>query len=131
MATRPEADDFARRVPKAEIHLHLEGSVDLDTLQAMKRGRGEPPSAAERARLGALYRHCDFPGFLRNFRDLCAEIKTAQDFALITEALSRRLERDAVRYAEVFCSPSIFAGRGLSAGEIMQAVSEAARRREA
>ncbi len=120
-----------RRVPKAEIHLHLEGSVELPTLLDILRGRGEDAGPAERARLAALYAHRDFLDFLENFRRLCSEIRRPRDFGLIASALSRRLQGEGVRYAEVFCSPSIFQRlHGIPAAEIMDAVSAAARRRE-
>jgi adenosine deaminase len=130
LAENPEPADFALRVPKAEIHLHLEGSVDLETLVRLARGRGERAGPELTARLGLLYRHRDFPHFLRNFRDLCGEIRRPEDFAVITASLSDRLERETVRYAEVFCSPVIFARTGMPPGEILEAVSGAARRRE-
>jgi adenosine deaminase len=120
-----------RDIPKAEIHLHLEGSVDLPTLLAILRTRGEAAGDAARARLAALYEHRDFPHFLRNFRDLCALLRRPEDFARIATALSDRLHAEGVRYAEVFCSPGIFVGTGPPAGEIMDAVSRAARERAA
>jgi aminodeoxyfutalosine deaminase len=126
-----ERIDFARTVPKAEIHLHLEGSVDLETLLRILRSRREPAGPEARERLEALYHHRDFPHFLRNFRSLCAEIRRPEDFGVLAASLSSRLEADGVRYAEVFVSPSIFAREGPSAGEILDAVSAAARRREA
>jgi len=123
--------EFARRVPKAEIHLHLEGSVELGTLLRLVRARGEPAGSEVRARLAALYSHRDFPDFLQNFRRLCAEIRQPEDLALIVSDLSRRLQEQNVRYAEVFCSPIIFRrALGLPAAEIMDAVSGAARRRQ-
>jgi adenosine deaminase len=119
---------FARDFPKAEIHLHLEGSVDLDTLVGLIQGRGVIVGPEERRNLGRLYSHRDFPHFLENFRDLCALLRRPEDFAAIASALSSRLRRDGVRYAEVFCSPAIFARtRGIPAAEILDAVSGAAR----
>jgi aminodeoxyfutalosine deaminase len=115
-------------VPKADLHLHLEGSIDLETLLLMRRRRGEPAGEAERRRLAALYAHRDFPHFLSNFRDLCAELKSPADFALATERLAGRLSGDNVRLAEVMCSATIFARRGLPAAEILDASWEAARR---
>lgn len=119
-----------RAIPKAEIHLHLEGSVEPATLARILETRGEGAGAAARAALHRLYEHPDFPGFLRNFRDLCSHLRRPEDFARITGALAERLHGEGVRYAEVFCSPSIFAAAGPGAAEIMEAVSGAARERE-
>jgi aminodeoxyfutalosine deaminase len=122
-------DRFAL-IPKAEIHLHLEGSVDLDTLLVLRSRRGDPAGPEARRGLSRLYRHGDFRTFLGNYRDLCAEIGCPDDFGVITDALSRRLQQDNVRYAEVMCSPMIFTRRGFPLDEIMEAIAGAARRRE-
>jgi len=124
--------EFARRVPKAEIHLHLEGSIGIETLLRVVHGRGEPGGIETRRRLASLYAHRDFADFLQNFRKVCSEIRRPEDFALIVTDLSRRLQDENVRYAEIFCSPIIFRrALGLDAGEIMDAVSGAARLAEA
>jgi adenosine deaminase len=123
-----EAHDFVRLTPKAEIHLHLEGSVDLETLIRVIGRQGRRVGPAERQGLAQLYEHRDFPGFLRNFRALCAELKRPEDFEIITEALCHRLRRDGVIYAEVMCSPVIFSSLGVPVREILDAVSGAARR---
>jgi aminodeoxyfutalosine deaminase len=122
----PGPPDFADAAPKAEIHLHLEGSIDLDTLLAIRARRGDPAGEAERRRLGVLYRHRDFPDFLVHFRDLCADLRSPEDLALATTLLAQRLRRDKVRHAEVMCSVQIFARRGLPPGEIIDAVAGAA-----
>lgn len=120
------ASDPFHAVPKAEIHLHLEGSIDLDTLLALRARRGEAAGVEARARLAALYRHRDFLDFLGHFRDLCGELRAPEDFALAVAGLGARLARDNVRHAEVMCSPGIFARLGLPADEILDAVAGAA-----
>jgi aminodeoxyfutalosine deaminase len=127
---QPEQDDFADTLPKAEIHLHLEGSVDLDTLLRLGDGAG-PGGEAARRRFAALYEHHDFRHFLENYRAVCGEIRRPRDFALITEALCARLRTENVRYAEVMCSPMIFTRAGLPVLDIMDAVSGVARDVEA
>jgi aminodeoxyfutalosine deaminase len=122
--------DLAALVPKAEIHLHLEGSIDLETLLSIRERHAGAPDAAERGRLGALYRHADFYEFLAHFRDLCAELRDPEDFALAAGRLAGRLERDNVRHAEVMCSIQIFTRRGLPALEIMEAIAGAAAQAE-
>jgi adenosine deaminase len=130
-ADREGVVDLVRRVPKAEIHLHLEGSADLEVLLEILRSRGERAGPEARARLAPLYAHRDFPGFLQNFRLVCQEIRRPEDLGLVATGLSRRLQGEGVRYAEVFCSPAVFKRlHGLPALEVMDAVSAAARRRE-
>jgi len=112
-------------MPKAEIHLHLEGSIDLDTLVAIRARRKKLTSDGERRRLEALYRHAGFVDFLKHFAALCEDLTDAEDFALATTRLSERLGAQRVRYAEVMCSPGIFVRRGIPPKEILDAVTSA------
>ncbi len=112
-------------MPKAEIHLHLEGSIDLDTLVAIRGRRRKPTSEGERRRLEALYRHDGFIGFLTHFASVCEELGDPEDLALATTRLSERLGAQRVRYAEVMCSPGIFVRRGIPPLEILDAVTAA------
>jgi len=100
--------DFARLVPKAEIHLHLEGSVEVETLLRLARARGEPSGPDARSRFAAYYVHLDFLHFLaERAPDMLRDPQTRGP-RLITSDLSHRLQEQNVRYAEVFCSPIIF-----------------------
>src|SRR5262245_36390659 len=117
---------IAAELPKAEIHLHLEGSIDLETLVAIRDRRRLRTDSVERKRLASLYRHDGFVDFLKHFATLCGELTGPEDLALAATRLAERLAEQKVRYAEVMCSPGIFAGRGLPTDEILDAVLEAA-----
>lgn len=117
---------FPEELPKAEIHLHLEGAVELETVLELRRRHSRTADDGARRRLAELYQHADFPQFLLHFRDLCGELSTPEDFALITTRLAQRLENERVRHAEVMVSPQIHARRGLPADEILDAIAEAA-----
>jgi adenosine deaminase len=125
--TAGPTDDFAAAAPKAEIHLHLEGSIDLDALLELRARHGESTDAGARRRLDALYHHRNFADFLTHFRDVCAELREPEDFGLVTTRLGERLRRDNVRHAEVMCSVGIFSRRGLPGAEILDAIVSAAR----
>src|SRR5206468_5176500 len=90
----PDRRNFVRSVPKAEIHLHLEGSVRLETLLGIARARGDSTDGEAQSQFAALYVHRDFPDFLQNFRRLCAGIRRPEDFARIATDLSRGLQED-------------------------------------
>jgi aminodeoxyfutalosine deaminase len=116
---------FGADLPKAEIHLHLEGSIDLDTLVTIRARRRKMTGEGERTRLEALYRHEGFIEFLAHFGALCGELGDPEDLALAATRLSERLAAQKVRYAEVMCSPGIFVRRGIPTDEILDAVLEA------
>ena len=124
MAAPPAA--VGAELPKAEIHLHLEGSIDLDTLVAIRDRRRRLTGEGERKRLEALYRHGGFVDFLQHFATLCEELAGPEDLALAATRLAERLQAQRVRYAEVMCSPGIFERRGIPTDEILDAILDAA-----
>ena len=71
--------------PKAELHLHLEGSVDSATMRTLA------PDLTPEA-IQELYRFTDFGGFLQCFKRVVERLQTPEDYALITRRLLERLE---------------------------------------
>ncbi len=118
---------FLLSLPKAELHLHLEGSVEVATLFELRERHGMPPNHAEISR---LYRYADFTGFLMAFKTVAEHLLTPDDYELITYRLMQRLHAQNVVHAEVYVSvgvclwykrdfPAIFEGleRGRQRGE--------------
>ncbi|MFB3917825.1 MAG: adenosine deaminase [Terriglobales bacterium] len=92
---------FIAALPKAELHLHLEGTIEPDTLGELARMHGQElaPEAARR-----IYQYTDFTGFLLAFRDVMKYLKTPEDYELITYRLMQRLAAENVLHAEVYIS---------------------------
>lgn len=107
--------------PKAELHLHLEGSVRPATLVRLARARGSslfPDAASVRAR-----RPFDgLPGFLSLYRDVCRLLGGPADFALLARDLTSRLRRERIAYAEVYVSPAIVERLGFEWPAVRDAV---------
>jgi aminodeoxyfutalosine deaminase len=115
-------------LPKAELHLHLEGSIEPATLLELRQRHGiEGASLAE---VEQLYNFNNFEGFLIAFKDVTADLQTPDDYELITYRLMERLKAQNVLHAEVTVSvgvcvwrkqdfPGIFEGleRGRQRGE--------------
>jgi len=114
-------------LPKAELHLHLEGSIEPSTLLELRHRHGESATLAE---VEQLYNFTDFPGFLNAFKDITAHLRTPDDYELITYRLMEGLNTQKILHAEVTLSvgvclwrkqdfPSIFEGleRGRQRGE--------------
>src|ERR1700757_615051 len=93
-------DDFALQLPKAELHLHLEGSVEPETLAGL-----EP--AAPLAALRAIYQYADLDAFLRAFGVIGKRLRTPEDYTLITRRLLERLAAQNVRYAEIIVAAGV------------------------
>jgi len=112
-------DDFLAALPKAELHLHLEGSIEPETLHEL-----DPATGLEEFR--ALYHYADFDAFLKAFGAIGKRLRTPGDYALITRRLLERLERQNVRYAEIIIAAGVVLWKGQEFGPIFDAVREAA-----
>lgn len=96
---------FILALPKAELHLHLEGSIEPATLLELRQGRGMP--GATLAEVEQLYNYADFSGFLMAFKDVTGHLRTPEDYELITYRLMERLKSENVLHAEVFVSVGV------------------------
>jgi len=111
--------------PKAELHLHLEGSIEPETMVELAARRGQSLSVEE-AR--ARYDYLDFYGFLDAFKWVTSYLREPADYALITERLLHALARQNVAYAEVTISAGVMLRRGQDAEANFAAIRHAALR---
>jgi aminodeoxyfutalosine deaminase len=109
-------DDFALQLPKAELHLHLEGSVEPETLHEL-----DPATPVEEFR--ALYRYSGFEAFLEAFTAVSKRLRTPADYALIASRLLARLAAENVRYAEITLAAGVALWKGQEFAPIFDAVS--------
>ena len=100
-----ESSSFIRRLPKAELHLHLEGTVTPETLVELSARHDASPLDLDQAR--TLYRYTDFTGFLMAFKAVTEHLRTAEDYELITWRMLERLARQGVVHAEVYVSVGV------------------------
>src|SRR5689334_4935924 len=101
-STSPSA--FVVSLPKAELHLHLEGSIEPATLLELRERHGKQTSPAE---VEQLYRYTDFTGFLMAFKAVTEDLQTPHDYELITYRLMEQLRRENVLHAEVYVSVGV------------------------
>ena len=104
-----------QELPKAELHLHLEGAIEPETLQEIA-----PEVSLDEIRDRYLY--SDFQGFLKSFEWVMRRLETPEHYALATRALLRRLESENVRYAEIILSAGVILWRGQELAPIYEAV---------
>src|ERR1700722_8407601 len=124
----PELSSFILALPKAELHLHLEGSIAPSTLVELRQRHGM--AGASLAEVEQLYDYKDFAGFLTAFKDVTGHLRTPEDYELITYRLMDWLKAQNILHAEVIVSvrvclwgqqncPAIFEGleRGRQHGQ--------------
>ena len=109
-------------LPKAELHLHLEGAIPLDALWGLVEKYGGDPSVPDRAALRQRLTYPDFPAFIEAWIWKNGFLRTYEDFTFIAEAVARDLARQNIIYAEMFFSPSRFADQGMTAAGLAEAI---------
>ncbi len=121
-------EEFIAELPKAELHLHLEGTVEGDTLWELARRQRSPLWQAGRQALDAVYQSSDFSGFLRAFQTVCQHLREPDDYELVTYDALRRLARQNVRYAEVMISAGVMLWKGEDLGRSFEGIEAGCRR---
>lgn len=96
---------YVRRLPKAELHLHLEGTVTPETLVELSARHDAAPLDLAQAR--ALFQYTDFTGFLMAFKAVTEHLQTADDYELATWRMLERLAAQGVVHAEVYVSVGV------------------------
>jgi len=92
---------YARRMPKAELHVHLEGSILPGTLVKLAERNHIPLPASNEAGLAELYSFKDFQHFLDTYLMITATLRTPDDYHLIAYDYGCECARQNIRYAEV------------------------------
>ncbi len=119
-------DELIRALPKAELHLHLEGTVDPPTLSELSQRHPTPLSTTnnrytniqdsgrvfseDEAR--TLYEYKDFTGFMMVFKAVTERMRTADDYELVTYRMMQKLHAQGVVHAEVYISVGVVQWRG-------------------
>jgi adenosine deaminase/aminodeoxyfutalosine deaminase len=100
-----EIKDFIRRLPKAELHLHLEGTILPATLAELSARHDAQPLTFADAE--ALYRFTNFTGFLDAFKAVTRLLETPEDYELAAWRMIEHLVRQGVVHAEVYISVGV------------------------
>jgi adenosine deaminase/aminodeoxyfutalosine deaminase len=97
-----DAAEWLRGLPKAELHLHLEGTIKPETLVELSQRHDKEPLTLESAK--ALYQYENFLGFLQSFKAVTERLRWPEDYELITYNMIRDLAAQGVVHAEVYVS---------------------------
>jgi len=134
---------FIAALPKAELHLHLEGSVDPPTLAELSRRHNTPlPTDNNRYNVEGsgdvltaedvrrLYSYQDFNGFMMAFKAVTERLRTPEDYELVTYRLMQKLAQQNVLHAEVYVSVGVIHWRGQQFDPIFAGLENGRRRGE-
>ena len=118
-------DDLIRAIPKAELHLHLEGTLEPELLQELAERNGVVlPAAAQPAARRACH-YTDLQDFLDLYYAGVAVLRTQQDFYDLTMAYLLRVHDDGVRHVELFFDPQSHTSRGVPFDVVVKGIRRA------
>ena len=98
-------EDFIRQLPKAELHLHLEGTITPQTLADLSARHDANPITLPEAE--ALYQFTDFTGFIEAFKAVTRRLVGPDDYELVAWRMMQRLAAQGVVHAEVYISVGV------------------------
>lgn len=102
------SEQYLRRLPKAELHLHLEGSVTPSILGKLsQKYRTKYRSLSEKELQKELFQYKDFYHFLETYRIVCGHLREPEDYSMVLGQLAKYFKQQNIRYAEIIYTPSI------------------------
>jgi adenosine deaminase len=110
---------FLRALPKAELHLHIEGTLEPELALRLAERNGVSLPYGSVDELRAAYDFHDLQSFLDLYYQTAAVLRTAADFRDLMLAYLDRAASDGVRRAEVFFDPQTHTERGVGIGEVV------------
>jgi len=121
-------EEFLRRIPKAELHMHFGGAVRLKTLLQLAR---ENHVSLPEGRANRLYEYDDFDDFLRTFDIVSSCVMKGDDFSRVAyESLEDGVVTGNLRYREMFFNPSVHLLAGVNHRTMMDGILEGIRAAE-
>src|SRR5258706_10369024 len=113
-------DRFVRALPKAELHLHLEGTVAVSTVLDLARKHGIAlPDFGDEAE---IFDFPDLPSFLKVYDIICRSIVDADDFHRVTYEAMQRCGANNTRYVELFFSPDAHRPSGVAYATMLDGI---------
>ena len=129
--SRPHLLSLLRVAPKAELHIHIEGSLEPELIfELAGRNRVTLPYADVEA-LRRAYAFTNLQSFLDVYYAGASVLVTEDDFDAMAWAYFERAARDNVVHSEIFFDPQTHTARGIGMGVVIRGLDSAARRAEA
>jgi aminodeoxyfutalosine deaminase len=118
-------DRFLLRMPKAELHVHLEGAIRPSVLIELARRNGVELPAGDEAGLKRWFRFRDFEHFVEVYLTCSRSLRQPEDFRLLAGDFLAEQAMQNVIYSEVHFTISTHLANGANGGEVLDALAEA------
>ena len=116
---------FIRGIPKAELHLHIEGTLEPELTFQLARKHGVTLKYASVEALRAAYDFSDLQSFLDLYYAGADVLRDEEDFHALTMAYLRRAHADGVVHVEIFFDPQTHTDRGIAFATVLHGIRRA------
>lgn len=127
----PDFAQFVRSLPKAELHIHIEGSLEPELMFALAARNGIGLPYPDVASLRRAYAFSDLQSFLDIYYAGAAALRSEADFFDMAWAYLQRAHADGVVHAELFFDPQTHTARGVALVTVIDGLERACRKAEA
>jgi len=118
-------NDFIQNIPKAELHVHIEGTLEPDMLFAMAKNNNISLPYSSIAELKEAYNFNNLQDFLDIYYQGASALQTEQDFYDLTFAYLQKARSQGVIHAEIFFDPQTHTNRGISFETVIEGITRA------
>src|SRR5215831_16641761 len=125
---REKLPALLRAMPKAELHIHIEGSLEPELIFELARRNGVALAYPSVQALRAAYAFTDLQSFLDIYYAGASVLIRAEDFEDMAMAYFRRARADNVVHAEIFFDPQTHTARGVPLSEVIGGLARACQR---
>jgi adenosine deaminase len=123
--TDPDTAELIRRLPKAELHLHIEGTLEPELLITLAARNGVSLPYTEVAAVRRAYVFDDLQSFLDIYYAGCAVLVAETDFYELTAAYLERAHAQGVVHTEIFFDPQTHTYRGVALDSVINGIARA------
>lgn len=115
--------DLFARLPKTELHVHLEGTISPETLWRLAEANHVPLPVGSLPELRALYDFKSFDHFIELWLLMCSCLRKREDFERMVDGYLAECERHAIRYAELHFTPYNHERLGIGGRQALEIVT--------
>ena len=119
------AADYIRGLPKAELHVHIEGTLEPELAFQLAKKHGVTLPHASVEELRQAYQFTNLQSFLDIYYEGAAVLRDADDFRALTRAYLRKAHAQGVVHAEIFFDPQTHTARGIALDTVLDGLSRA------
>jgi adenine deaminase len=124
-SNRTAMEEFIRGLPKAELHLHIEGTLEPELAFELAAKHHIRLPHATVADLRRAYQFANLQSFLDIYYSGADVLRDEEDFRLLTEAYLGRAHSQGVVHVEIFCDPQTHSARGVAIGTALNGIRRA------